>query len=157
MTEVRFYHLERQPLDKVLPRMLQTGLERGWRAVVQAGSEERIESLSSRLWAYEDDSFLPHGTKADGFASLQPIWLTAADENPNGANVRFYVDGARPSDLTDLTRAVVIFDGNDAAVVTLAREDWKRFKSEGCEVSYWQQDGEGRWLNLAAPEPSSGS
>ncbi len=147
MTEVRFYHLERQPLDKVLPKMLQTGLERGWRAVVQAGSEERVESLSSRLWAYEDDSFLPHGTKADGFASLQPIWLTAADENPNGAHVRFYVDGARPSAFTDLMRAVVIFDGNDAGAVTLAREDWKRFKSQGYEVSYRQQDGEGRWLD----------
>jgi len=151
LTEVRFYHLEHQPLDKVLPRMLQMGLERGWRAVVQAGTDERAESLSSRLWAFEDDGFLPHGTKADGFASFQPVWLTAADENPNRANVRFYVDGARPLDITDLMRAVVIFDGHDEMAVKEAREDWKRFKGEGCEVSYWKQDGEGRWMNLAAP------
>ena len=155
MTEVRFYHLERQPLDKVLPRMLQTGLERGWRAVVQAGSEERVESLSSLLWSFEDNAFLPHGSKADGFASLQPVWLTAADENPNDANVRFYVDGARAADIEGLMRAVIIFDGNDEAAVALAREDWKRFKSDGCEVSYWQQNGQGRWQNLAAPESSS--
>lgn len=151
MTEVRFYHLENQALDKVLPRMLQAGLERGWRAVVQAGSEERAESLSSRLWTYEDDTFLPHGTRADGFAPLQPIWLTAADENPNGANVRFYVDGATPSDVTGLMHAVVILDGNDEAAVKRAREDWKRFKVEGREVSYWKQDAGGRWMNLAAP------
>lgn len=151
MTEVRFYHLERQPLDKVLQRMLQTGLERGWRAVVQAGSDERVESLSNMLWSFDDSAFLPHGTKADGFAAIQPVWLTAADENPNTAQVRFYVDGASPSDLTGLMRAVVIFDGNDEAAVALAREDWKRFKAQGCEVSYWQQDGEGRWMNLAAP------
>lgn len=125
------------------------GLERGWRAVVQAGTEERVESLSNRLWTYEDDGFLPHGSKADGFASLQPVWLTAADENPNGANVRFYVDGARPATVADLMRAVVIFDGNDEMAVKQAREDWKRFTGEGCEVSYWKQDGEGRWRNLA--------
>lgn len=153
MTEVRFYHLEHQPLDKVLPRMLQTGLERGWRAVVQADSDERVESLSGLLWAFDDSAFLPHGTKTDGCASLQPIWLTAADENPNGANVRFYVDGVRAMDVAGLTRAVIIFDGNDEAGVAAAREDWRRFKSDGCDVSYWQQDGEGRWLNLAAPAP----
>ncbi len=151
LTEVRFYHLERQPLDKILPRMLQTGLERGWRAVVQASSDERVESLSNLLWTFEDNSFLPHGTKADGLATLQPIWLTAVDENPNGAQVRFYVDGASVADIAGLMRAVVIFDGNDEAAVTLAREDWKRFKSDGCQVSYWQQDGEGRWLDRAKP------
>ncbi|MGH6855576.1 MAG: DNA polymerase III subunit chi [Aestuariivirga sp.] len=149
MTEVRFYHLERQPLDSILPRMLQAGLERGWRAVVQASSSERVESLSNLLWIFDDNAFLPHGSQADGAAHLQPIWLTAADENPNGANVRFYVDGARPLDITGLTRAVVIFDGNDEAAVALAREDWKRFQSEGSEVSYWQQDDQGRWQNLA--------
>ncbi|MBC8038736.1 MAG: DNA polymerase III subunit chi [Rhizobiales bacterium] len=156
MTEVRFYHLERQPLDKVLPGMVQRGLERGWRAVVQASSEERVESLSGLLWTFQDDAFLPHGSKADGMAHLQPVWLTAADENPNGATVRFYVDGAKPGDIAGLTRAVVIFDGNDEAAVALAREDWKRFRAEGCEVSYWQQDGEGRWLDRAQRPISEG-
>ena len=149
MTEVRFYHLERQPLDKVLPRMLQMGLERGWRAVVQAGSEERVEALSSLLWTFDDEAFLPHGSKADGAAELQPVWLTASDENPNSAVVKFFVDGARPRDIAGLVRAVIIFDGGDEAAVASAREDWKRFKSEGCEVSYWQQDGEGRWQDRA--------
>ena len=149
MTEVRFYHLARQPLDHVLPRMLLAGLERGWRAVVQAGSSERVEALSSLLWTFDDSAFLPHGSEADGQAPLQPIWLTATDENPNGANVRFYVDGARPKVIAGLTRAVVIFDGNDEAAVAWARQDWKRFRAEGSDVSYWQQDDQGRWQNLA--------
>jgi DNA polymerase III subunit chi len=149
MTEVRFYHLEHQSLDGVLPGMLVKGLDREWRAVVQMGSEERVEALANLLWTSADDNFLPHGTKADGHPALQPIWLTAADENPNGANVRFYVDGAQAGDITGLTLAVIIFDGNDAEAVTKAREDWKRFKAMGCEVSYWQQDDQGRWQNRA--------
>ncbi len=149
MIEVYFYHLERQPLDKVLPKMLATGLERGWRAVVQASSEERVEALSALLWTHAEESFLPHGSKADGFAALQPVWLTAETGNPNNANVRFFVDGAAADAIEGLTRAVIIFDGADAAAVARARDDWKRFKGEGHAVSYWQQDEGGRWQNRA--------
>ena len=92
MTPVFFYHLERQPLDSVLPKLLSMSLERGWRVVVQAGSDERAEALAAQLWSHDDESFLPHGTKADGFPDLQPIWLTAVDENPNNANIRMFVD-----------------------------------------------------------------
>jgi len=150
MTPVFFYHLERQPLDAVLPRLLAMSLERGWRVVVQAASEERAEALAAQLWSFDDESFLPHGTKADGFPDLQPVWLTAEDENPNNANVRFYVDGAEAQSIEGLTRAVILFDGHDVEAVDRAREGWKRFKAAGHEVSYWQQDEQGRWQNRAA-------
>ena len=64
MTEILFYHLQRQPLERVLPPLLEKSLERGWRVVVQAASDERVEALDAHLWTYRDDSFLPHGTRA---------------------------------------------------------------------------------------------
>ena len=149
MTPVFFYHLERQPLEAVLPQLLAKSLERGWRVVVQAGTEERAEALASHLWTFSDESFLPHGTRADGSADLQPIWLTSEDENPNAATVRFYVDGAAVGDIAGLTRAVILFDGNDPDALDRARADWKRFRGAGHEVSYWQQDEQGRWQNRA--------
>jgi DNA polymerase-3 subunit chi len=149
MTPVFFYHLERQPLEAVLPRLLSISLERGWRVVVQAGSDERSEAIAAHLWSHDEDSFLPHGTKADGFPDLQPIWITATEENPNNANVRFFVDGAEPSAIEGLTRAVILFDGNDPDAIEAARAGWKRFKAAGHEVSYWQQDEQGRWQNRA--------
>ena len=150
MTPVFFYHLERQPLDAVLPKMLATSLERGWRVVVQSASEERAEAIAAQLWSHDEEGFLPHGTKADGFADLQPIWLTAEADNPNDANVRFFVDGAEVGDIGGLTRAVIMFDGNDADAVAAARAGWKRLKAAGHEVSYYQQDEQGRWVNRAA-------
>ena len=62
MTEILFYHLQRQPLERVLPALLEKSLERGWRVVVQGSSEERLEALDAQLWTFRDDSFLPHGT-----------------------------------------------------------------------------------------------
>jgi DNA polymerase III chi subunit, HolC len=76
-TEVYFYHLERRSLEQTLPTLLQLSLKRGWRAVVQAASEERVEALNTLLWTYDEESFLPHGSARDGNASAHPIYLTA--------------------------------------------------------------------------------
>ena len=88
MTEAVFYHLLRKPLEKALPELLEKSYERGWRVVVQAASEERVDALDAHLWTYRDDSFLPHGTAREGEAAAQPILITSGDHNPNGATVR---------------------------------------------------------------------
>lgn len=147
--DVFFYHLEQQPLERVLPQLLERSLERGWRVVVQASSEERIEALASLLWTYSDESFLPHGTAIDGLPQLQPIWLTSGADNPNGAHVRFLVDGAQANDFAGLTRTIHMFDGRNPEAVEQARAEWKRAKTNGHEVSYWRQDEHGRWQNMA--------
>src|SRR5262245_11485953 len=149
MTEVLFYHLEHQPLERVLPNLVERTLARGWRAVVQAGSEERVEALDTLLWTYAEESFLPHGTKRDGNDAIQPVYLTTEEANPNGASVRFLVDGAEASELTSYERVVYLFDGHDGSAVARAREQWKAAKAAGCEVAYWQQSPEGRWEKKA--------
>ena len=148
-TEVLFYHLGRQPLDKVLPGLLEKTLERGWRAVVQAGNPERVDALDGLLWTYSDESFLPHGAARDGMAEQQPVFLTAKDDNPNAATVRFLVDGAEASDLTGYTRVVYIFDGRDDEAIAQARREWKRIKAAGHVATYWQQNEKGRWEKKA--------
>jgi len=145
MTEVLFYHLQRQPLERVLPNLVEKTLARGWRAVIQSGSAERLDALDMALWTYSDSSFLPHGTRRDGQAELQPVYLTTTSDNPNGATVRFLVDGARIEDLTGYARVVYLFDGNDPAAVAEARAAWAAAKAQGCGVTYWQQGEGGRW------------
>lgn len=146
MTEVLFYHLQNQPLERVLPGLLEKCLERGWRVVVQTGSEERRDALDSHLWTYAEDSFLPHGTRKDGDPAAQPVYLTAEADNPNAASVRFLVDRAEPPDLAGYTRAVFLFDGNDPDAVQDARRRWRDVRAAGHEATYWQQDERGRWL-----------
>jgi DNA polymerase-3 subunit chi len=149
MTVVRFYHLQRTPLEAALPPMLEKTLERGQRAVVMAGSEERVEHLAGHLWTYNERSFLPHGSTRDGYADRQPIWLTAKDENPNAAQVLFLTDGAASIRVEDYALCVELFDGNDAAGVTAARERWSRYKTAGHQLTYWQQTSAGRWEQKA--------
>lgn len=143
--EALFYHLEHQPLEAVLPQLVEKTLERGWRAVIQAGSEERLAALDQQLWTWRDDSFLPHGTARDGRPERHPVFLTTGPETPNGATVRFLVDGAEPGDVAGLQRVVLLFDGRDTSAVMAARAHWKTLKAQGCAVTYWQQAPGGRW------------
>ncbi|MEP9351015.1 DNA polymerase III subunit chi [Xanthobacter sp. KR7-225] len=149
MSEIFFYHLERRPLEQVLPALLEKSLERGWRCVVECGSAERRDALDAHLWTYSDASFLPHGTDAQPQPERQPVLIATSQANPNGATVRFLVDGVELPDPAAYTRLVYLFDGRDDEQMAAARERWKQAKALGAALTYWQQDEEGRWVRKA--------
>lgn len=146
MTELLFYHLERQTVEAVLPKLLEKSLERGWRVAVQTAFEERVEALDALLWTYRDDGFLPHGTFRESLAAEQPILLTVNGDNANAATVRFLIDRAPfPGDAERYDRVVVLFDGHDEEAVAEARDLWRSAKAQGFAITYWQCDERGRW------------
>ncbi len=152
MTEILIYQLQRQPLERVLPALVEKSLERGWRVIVQAASEERLEALDAQLWTFRDDSFLPHGTWREAEASQQPVLLTLEGDNPNRAEVRFLIDGApMPADAEDYQRIVLLVDGEDPDAVAAALAHWNEGKAKGFDVTYWRPDEEGRWRRLGEP------
>ncbi|MDB5593224.1 MAG: polymerase subunit chi [Hyphomicrobiales bacterium] len=152
--EISFYHLQMQPLERVLPVLLERSVARGWNVVLQTVTEERCVALNEALWTFSDESFLPHGMARDGDPEFQPIYLTNGLENPNGAQIRFFVEGAEIAPvLADAAgvyeRLVLMFDGNNEAELTLARAQWKALKGQGAALSYFQQTDEGRWEKKA--------
>lgn len=150
MAEALFYHLVGRPPEAVLPSLLARSLQRGWRVVVQVGSPERLEAIDGHLWTFADESFLPHGTEADGHPAEQPIFLTSGPDNPNGASVRFLVDRAPPpDDAAAYERIVLLFSGDDEEALAEARRHWKSLKEAGLAVTYWQQDDRGAWVKKA--------
>ncbi len=147
--EVWFYHLERSGLDQVLPELLDKTLKRGWKAIVRTPDSARIEHLDSWLWSYRDDAFLAHGRADEPMADRQPVLLTTGQDNPNGAQALFLVDGAEPGDMEGYARCLVLFDGRDEAAVALARRRWSAFKTQALPVSYWRQGAERGWEKQA--------
>jgi DNA polymerase-3 subunit chi len=145
MAEIRFYHLTARTFEQTLPVLLERTLQRGWRAVVCLGSEERVESLAGHLWTHSKEGFLPHGTKRDGFAAEQPVWITDQAENPNAAQVLFLGDGAESDGDGAFATVCDLFDGNDPEAVQAARGRWKRLRDAGHTLVYYQQDEAGAW------------
>ena len=146
MTEVGFYHLLTTPLEKALPGLLVKALDGGMRAVVLAGSDERVEALCAALWTFDPASFLPHGAAGDGSPDQQPIYLTTVEENPNRADLLVITDGIEPAYLDSFERCVDMFDGNDPEAVTAARARWRRLRETGHTLAYWRQSPEGGWV-----------
>lgn len=148
MSDILFYHLESQPLERVLPVLVEKSLERGWKVVVETSSDERAELIDNLLWTYRDDSFLPHARAGGSEDAVQPVLITTRPHNPNGAQVRFFVDRAVPQSGEGYERIVFMFSGHDPDAVTDARTAWRALK-EGNAVTYWQQEGNGRWVKKA--------
>ncbi|MBB4007475.1 DNA polymerase III subunit chi [Allorhizobium taibaishanense] len=149
MTDVLFYHLTETRLEDALPALLEKSLERGWKVGVEMRDPGRCERLDQHLWSYRDDSFLAHGTDSGERPEAQPILLSLSADNPNGATVRFYIDGAVPDLPLTYERVVFVFDGHDQAELETARGEWKRLKGEGHALTYWQQNNQGRWEKKA--------
>ena len=147
--EVLFYHLERARLMDVLPSLLEKSLQRGWRVGVQVAGKKQVESINSALWTFRDDSFLPHGTSRDGFEAEQPIYLSDQSDNPNGAAIRFFVEGAEPDEIEGYERIVYLFNGHDEQAVINARKQWKRLADAGTKATYWAQNERGGWEKKA--------
>jgi DNA polymerase-3 subunit chi len=148
VTDIGFYHLQTTPLERALPKLLERGLAAGHRIVVMAGSAQRVGHLDGLLWTYDDASFLPHGSQRDGNPGRQPVWLTEADENPNGASMLVLTDGVNSTLLNEFRRCLDLFDGQDETAVAAARERWRLAKAAGHELTYWQETASG-WTKKA--------
>jgi len=145
MTEVAFYHLQRLPLERALPKLLEKTLAAGKRALVVTGSTARSEAMADVLWTYDQNAWLPHGTARDGNPEEQPVWIAETDTPANGATFLFLSDGAASENVAAFERCFDLFDGNDPVAVQAARDRWKVCKDAGHELAYWQQEGTGAW------------
>lgn len=145
MTRVDFYHLQKAPLEQVLPKLCEKAYATKKRIKILLGIEERVEFINSLLWTYSEESFLPHGSKKDGFVSEQPIFISSCDDNENNASILILADGATVSldKINTYERVLNIFDGNNETALNNARNYWKEIKASDFELHYWQQNDTG--------------
>ena len=148
MGDAWFYHLTDTPLELTLPALLDRALAAGMRVAVRGTDAARLDWLDQRLWL--GDGFLPHGLAGGPHDADQPVLLTADIARPNGAPCVMAVDGAEvgADEIAGLTRACLLFDGNDPAAIAAARDQWRTLTLAGVPAVYWAEQG-GRWTKKA--------
>jgi len=149
MSRIGFYHLTSSSLEVALPQLLEKALAAGHKILIMAGSPERVQHLEAHLWTYDPASFLPHGAARDGSELLQPVFLSAIDDNPNQADLLVLTDGVSSERLNAFERCLNLFDGQDELAVTQARTRWKEWSAAGHELIYYQQSERGGWVEKA--------
>ncbi len=124
---------------------MERALARFGTVTIQCVSKEQRDSIDIHLWVYTDESFIGHGTECDQYPNFQPVFLTTGQENPNDSKIRFLIEGAVCSDIDAYQRLVVIFDGRSEELLNLVRAQWKKYKMENHNLTYWQQTEDHRW------------
>lgn len=150
MSSVFFYHLTESPLETVLPILIGKARQAGWRICVRGRHDGMMQMLDKRLWTDDPASFLPHGLAGGAHDADQPILLTTGTEMPNGAHCLMSVGGAdiTPEEVSNLDRAMILFDGFDPDAVAQARTQWKAVTGAKIPAQYWAQE-DGRWVKKA--------
>ncbi|MCS5598114.1 MAG: DNA polymerase III subunit chi [Alphaproteobacteria bacterium] len=150
MSEVRFYHLQQQSLYQALPLLVRKALDNGKRIVIRVSDAAMIAPLSDALWSYRDDGFIPHGASGDDLSPAdQPVFITADNDNANGADMLILASGSDNAKISDFALCCEVFDGRNADEVQEARKRWKAYKDAGHNITYWQQTERGGWEQKA--------
>ncbi len=161
MADIAFYHLTHSGAEVALPALLEKVLSTGKKALVCA-KPEHFGDLSSALWGYRKDSWLPHGMMGDDDApndtndiDICPILFApnaSGHANENDRPFVFYLDGIDPpvDSQENAERIFILFDGKDEAAVAAARRQWLMLKDPKTHIlTYWQQGDDGRWSKSA--------
>ena len=145
--QVDFYHLTRQPLERVLPRIAERVLGEGQRLLIVEADARRRAALDKLLWTYAADSFLPHAEIGGDRDPGQPILLAGDVDAANGARHVALADGLWRDAALDFARAFHFFDDE---AIRAAREAWKSLAGrDGVERRYWKLNDAGRWEQAA--------
>lgn len=142
-----FYHLSRTPLESAAAPLMQKCLEAGWRVLAVSPDPERLARLDAALWTFDDASFLPHGqAEAPGLdPARQPVLLSAALQNLNGADALVLMDGVEAEAHAPFRRCMVLFEDRDETARGRAREQFKLASEAGLVTRYFQQTPAGSW------------
>ena len=140
---VDFYHLTRDPADKLVPMLASKSLEAGKRVLLVSQDEARCAALGNALWSDDPASFLAHDFAGSERQADQPILISEQCDAANGASYIILSDGQWRDAALAFERAFFLFT---AEQIDNARNAWRDLAAkDDVTPRYWKQDG-GRWV-----------
>lgn len=85
MTQVDFYILAAQARDNrfgLACRLAEKAWRQGHRVLLHTANREEARHLDRLLWTYRDGSFIPHGHLGEADPALNPVLISAGDQDP---------------------------------------------------------------------------
>ncbi len=106
--DLRLYQLRTQPLEQMLPRLLEKLYSAGDRVLVLVSSAERAAVLDRQLWTFSTASFLPHTLIDDPMAAEASIWLATQLPNTDASS-----PASSPLSTSKAANLLVLADGQE--------------------------------------------
>ena len=137
--------MEQSTLDQALPSIAMKAWQSGKKIMVRVPEVKEAKRLNDLLWTFNPNMFLPHGADGDSHPDKQPIWITANDNNVNGAEILILTHGCEAASVDDFSMVCEMLDGRVDSHIQAARQRWKTYKDASHDLTYWQQDANGKW------------
>jgi DNA polymerase-3 subunit chi len=144
MSEVIFYALNKTPIGKAVPKLLEKIIAAQNRVLIYTDTEERADLYDTALWTYTTMGFLPHGTQKDPYPEEQPILLSTSTNPLNNANILLSLH--RPfREFQNFHKVIYFFDGSNNLEVEMIRKEVEYCKNENIKSTYWRELYTGGW------------
>ena len=142
---IMFYQLSHSSTAQTARALLEKSRVAGWQVMVRGTDQPALEALDQALWHGPTDSFLPHGLDTQPHANLQSI-LLGSGAAPQEYEALMLIDGAAfsTSEVARMKRMMILFDGQNEAVLNQARMQWKEVATLGQEAQFWSE-ASGSW------------
>ena len=107
--QVDFYHLTRDPVEKLVPMLAAKTLDIGKRLLLVSGNEAQRTAISKALWSDDPVSFLAHDHAGSEQEKDQPILIAEKFTTANGATFVILADGEWQDEGRKITSGGMVF------------------------------------------------
>ncbi len=141
--QVDFYHLTRDPAEKLVPVLASKCLDADEKILIVSDEEDQKAQLSNALWSHSATSFLANDVSGSEQEAHQPILISDQCHPANAAEFILLSDGKWRGEALDFKRAFYLFADDK---IEEARTAWRELSANSDVTSrYWKQDGS-RWV-----------
>ena len=117
------------------------------RVVIFCADQETVNVIDDFLWAYKEDSFIPHSIKKNEKTTVYPILISTSIDEGYKHDVLLVLNGVliKAKDWQKFAKIYYFFDDQDNKEKENARSMWKSFSSLDAECKYWINK-ENKWV-----------
>lgn len=134
--KIDFYVLEKASYEAALAltcKLIETIFIEKKHIYILTSTKEEAEHLNDLLWTYREDSFLPHDLYGKSEEFPPPIQI-GSEASPNiNHDILCNLSPNIPASYKQFNRIIEIVY-NDLNVQQLARERYKRYRADACEI-----------------------
>ena len=115
--------------------------------LISCSDQETVSVVDDFLWAYREDSFIPHSIKNNEKTPGYPILITTSIDERYEHDILLVLNGGliKEKDWQKFAKIYYFFDDQDNEEKENARSMWKNFSSLNAECKYWINK-ENKWV-----------
>jgi len=155
MHQFSLYYSTNTSIEKTVCLLAEKSYKNNFKMIILTMDVETQENINKTLWTYSQKEFIPHGSKLDPLASIQPIYITDSLEVPNKATVLMIVNPDNIIGILDnnsyvslFDRVIITYDSFSESSLKEITQWINKIKTTDTIVDFYKQTLNNSWISL---------